>query len=831
MSANDPGAAATILVFRDPLHPRDVETHFCTAGRRLIDWLGKHYPAGFGRPVTLQLNGATLDIADADVVLQQGDQVAILVQPTGHVIGAAIISAIVSAALTAVVTVAFDLIFKPKAPAQQVGLPAADPIYSVVGAQNAARVGDPVPVLYGTISTVPDFASQPYSFFSNNDQFLDQLLVIGHGDHDLADVILGETPVSALESNAVQYWKFGPADHAQVMGRIEAATGVMENVVSSAEVNNQEFTNGPPAGAILGGIGGTGIRFYAPNRIQVDGWTGAGAPASGLWLQATGSSKNDRTYSVNSIVHNSGTVTSIIVNEQTVTTEDTSAIGIDLKWYDATSVPNSAGPFITSKPGAYGNRIMCDFLFPQGLYDANQSNGAIQPMTAFLEIRFQLVDDAGNPTGGYGVHPFSIQRSSTTPVRVTETVDVAPGRYRVMVVQTSPPPPSNRNQANFVWVGMKFRLLNATAPVYGPITLLAIRIRATNGIASQASSRIRAHVTRRLPYHGSGATRATTSPADAFVDVFCNPVYGAKRPLGEVDLAELTRIESSWAGQAAFNGAFVQKSTVWEALNIVLQTANAAPLPLGQLMSLAQEGTKATRRQLFSDANTVRGSLAIGYTFDKPGDYDGIQVEYRDPLTWNALYATYPPNALDVDQVQLFGCSDAGQAAQFARLLWQKRLMLRKTAHFETEMEGLLARLGDRIAVSADLPRWGSSGVLVGASGPTLWLDKAPDWTGSNHKLILRDQYGAPSGLLGVTPGPAGSSPFIVQLQQMPGFPLFGTGDQEPTHYAFGDSVRLVRDFTVQNVEQRDGARVAVEALAYDPAVFAGTLPWLATAT
>jgi hypothetical protein len=813
----------TIAILRNPLDPASRILRETKPGDRFIKWLTLHYPKGFGGAISLARNGRDVEVADADFITEPGDVITIVVHPGAHLaLGALIVQAIIGAAIGAATSLIFNLIFgRPKGPTAQ-DVPGPDPIYSISGAQNAARLGDPVPALYGRMVTTPDYASQPYSYFDGNNQYLAQILCIGWGDYDINAVRVGETPVSALESDAVATWQFGAADHAQTMGRIEAATGVMENVVSSPEVADQEFSTGPTAGGQTFTTGGTGIKFQAPNRI-----TGLPqqAPAQFDWVQVTGSTKNDRTYTVSAYAGGAANYT-LMVFENTIQTEDTSAVGITLVFYTSTSTPHSAGPFITSKPGTTGDRIMCDFVFAQGLYDINQSTGAISNMTANLEIQYQPIDDTGAALGDWTSAAFTIQRATTTPVRVTFAVDVPPGRYRVQVVQTSPPPPSGRAQSNFVWSALKFRLVNAPGLVYGQTTLLALRIRATNGIASNASSRISVDVTRRLPALGSGAARATRDPADAFVDIYSNTIYGARRPLSEIDLAELARLQAHWGGQAFFDGGFAQRSTIWEALNIVMQTAAAAPLPLGQVMSVAQDGTKALRTQLFSDANMKTGTLAIGYSFDKPGDPDGVRVEYRDPSTWNAIYATWPAAALDPDPVQLFGCTDDTQALGFARLLWQKRSTLRKTATFETELEGLIPRLGDRIAIATQLPRWARTGVVSRVALPVLTLDAAIDWTApeGGYFVVLRNERGAPSDPIAITPG---ATPFELVLAALPPFTLFGTGAQEATHYALGTAIEQVADFTIANVEHRGGASVAIEALTYDPAVFASTLPWL----
>jgi hypothetical protein len=821
----------TIAVQRNPLDAARRELHEEDPGGWFIDWLTEHYPKGFGGGITLMRNGREIEVAEADFLTEPGDLITIVVHPGVHIaFTTLLIQALIGAAISGVTALIFNFIFgKPKAPASST-IPQPDPIYAISGAQNAARLGDPVPVLYGRMLTTPDYAAQPYTYFDGNNQYLAEILCIGWGEFDLNDVLIGDTtPVSALQSNAVTFWKFGPGDHHQVMGQIEAQTGVMENVVSSPEVNNQEFSQAPPVSGNVFEASQLVANFIAPNRID-NVVIGPLANVQGYdWMQVSGTDSNDRTYSVAGyIAGQDGNTWSIIVNENTIVAEnfEGGTRTFIMRWFNSADTANTIGPFIAAKPGAIGNRIICDFVFAQGLYDVNQSTGAISYMTATFEIQYQPIDASGNPAGGWTAFPVSVTQATTTPLRLTYAIDVAPARYRVQVVQTSPPPPSGRAQSNFTWTALKFRLVNATGPVYGQSTLLVLRIRATNGITGSASSRITADVTRRLPSLGSGPLRATTDPADAFVDIYSSTIYGARRPLSEIDIPELQRLQTHWAGQAVFNGGFAQKSTIWEALGIVMQTAGAAPLPLGQLMSVAQDGVKAMRTQFFSDANMTKGSLSIGYAFDKPGDHDGVRVGYRDPATWNELYALWPAGSLDPNAVELFGCTDGGQALGFARLLWQKQQGQRKTAKFTTELEGLIPRLGDRVAIATQLPRWASAGVVSGVSGTRLRLDAAVDWSApeGGYFVILRNEYGEPSNQIAISPG---SNDFEIILAALPPFPLYGTGSQEPTHYALGTAIEQVADFSVSNVEHQGGVSVAVEAVAYDPANYANTLPWM----
>lgn len=810
---------ASIVVLRNPLKPFEREEYAPPVGTVLIDWLVEHYPAGFGRPVVVARNNRVVDLAEADFALEPGDVVTVLVNPglpAPAALASIIITAILTAAATAAITLALNLIFgKPSRPKAQ-DAPGPDPIYSISGSQNAARVGDPIPALYGRMISTPDYASQPYTFFAENQQYLDQILCLGWGEFVIHDVRIGETPLSALEGDAVEWWQYGPADHGQAMGPIEALTGVMENVISSPEVADQEL-NGAPAPAGDGGFYdfATPATFTAPSTITLS--TAPFEDTTGFaFVQVSGTVSNNGAYT---IATNGGAVLTV---EEPIADESTLGTRLFRFYNDPSAL--SIGPFVTCAPGKLGDRIMADFIFPQGLYAVDDTTGALLTSTVTFTLEYQQITDEGDPVGGWASYPITVSRATNTPQRLTFAIDVAPGRYRVRARRDTAPAGTAREVSNLIWTGLKFRVIPSVPPIYGAVTLIVIRIRATNGIAGAASTRVSADVTRKLPSLGSGPLAPSTSPADAFCDIYTNPIYGARRPLAEVDTAELARLVAHWGGAAQFNGGFAQRSTVWEALKMSVQTAAASPLPLGQLMSIAQDGTRALRTQLFSDANMIRGSLSIGYNFDRPGDYDGIEVEYRDPATWNARSQVWPPGALDADLVQLFGGTDSEQALGHAKLLWNKRLMQRKTATFETDLEGLIPRLGDRIALAAQLPRWARAGVVVAIDGLTLRLDDDLDWSGTGHFVILRNERGEPSEPIAVVPG---AEPGDLILAALPPFPLYGIGSQEPTHYAFGTAEIAVRDFTVANIEHRGGNRVGIEAVIYDPAIFASTLPWL----
>ena len=540
-----PEGAVAITVWRNPLDPTDCITYAAKPGKSLIWWLRRNFPDGFGRPINILWDGQPHEVEYSDRIMQPGDVIGLYVTPAGAAFGAVVLASILTAAASIAITLALNLIFgKPKTPG---AAPKPDPVYSLSGATNSARLGDPVPAIYGKVITVPDWASQPYTFYQAGDQYLDQLLVIGQGRYQIDNVMVGDTPVSALgDPSQVTYQVFDSSQHLQAMGTIEGVTGIMENVITSPEVSNQELSGIASGGdtVLLQSI----ATATAPNSFTLltlpipASLPGTAFSVSDVVDIGGFNPNGDRLWTVSAYNPATGVITTI---ESTVVADTRS---VD-QFFNFTSGASTiaSGPFVVGKPGVRGNRIMLDIVFPNGLYVLSNS-GRLDPRTVNITIGIEPIDDSGAPAGAPISHDEAITRASNTPQRMTFAYDVPVGRYKVRLTRLTGAPPDTQTVDNLVWTALKFRLINAVTPVYGDATLIAVRIRATNGIGSEAASRVRVACTRLLAPLGAGVLIASRDPADAFVDVMINQVYGARRPLAEVDIARLTSLKAHWAG-------------------------------------------------------------------------------------------------------------------------------------------------------------------------------------------------------------------------------------------------------------------------------------------
>jgi predicted phage tail protein len=227
---------------------------------------------------------------------------------------------------------------------------------------------------------------------------------------------------------------------------------------------------------------------------------------------------------------------------------------------------------------------------------------------------------------------------------------------------------------------------------------------------------------------------------------------------------------------------------------------------------------------LFTDANIVEGSMKVNYLFDVEDTDDGIEVQYIDPVDWKEGFTRYPTTAVIPEVVTLAGCTSGTHAAQYARLVWQRTRKQRKRVIFDTELEGIILQLGDRIAISHEMPKWGDNGLVLAIAGNQVAVDHDLDWTGPNHYMMFRKADGSPSDLFPVTRGGQAN---IVVLGSPVNFTAHFDDDYDYTSFAFGQATTMVRDFTVATTRHSGETTVTIEAVNYAPEIFDGAMTFL----
>ena len=306
----------------------------------------------------------------------------------------------------------------------------------------------------------------------------------------------------------------------------------------------------------------------------------------------------------------------------------------------------------------------------QELIGAND-NGSFSARTIEWEVEARAVDDEGEAAGEWiALASESVTAAENTPQRKSYRYTVAAGRYEVRVRRTNDKSGDARAGHEIRWAGLK-NFLEDT-PEFGDVTLLAVRMRATDNLSQRSARLVNVIVTRRLPVWdpetGWSAPQPTRSLAWAFADA-ARARYGAGLADARIDLAALHALDAVWQSRGdRFDAVFDQGLTVWEALTRIARCGRALPFLQGGVLRIARDAPRTLPVALFGPRNIVKGSFRVQYVMPGEDTADAVTVTYFSERTWrpDEIAAALPDSATEAAgkpaTVELFGCTGAEQA-------------------------------------------------------------------------------------------------------------------------------------------------------------------------
>jgi hypothetical protein len=695
-------------------------------------------PAGGGNSNPL---GVVLAIAIAVAVPVLGPMLGTALGfAAGSALGAAVGGAIVGLALSAVAYGIMSLFVQPPTPTSQMtggsfgGTSAqASPTYSLQAQGNTARLGQPIPELFGRHRIYPDFAHEPYQTFSGNEQYLHYLLTLTQGELELEQVNIGETP--------------------------------------------------------------------AGNYEEID-WE---------------------------LVPPGGTVPTALVDPMMLVSKDIAQV--ELTGSEAGSPWR--GPFIVNPATTEIEHLQVDYVAPEGLYYANNSGGLdARGFTLQLEVR--EIDDEGDPVGAgtWTLLDTIVESMATrTPQRWTRSYDLATtGRYEARMRRTDAKDTDARAGNAVQWFGLRGR--QPGTRTFEGVSLLAFKARATGNLSGQSSKQVNVIGTRKLPTWDeeegamTEALVATRSPCDAAAYV-CLAQNGARLAERQVDLAGIYAHKADYEEKGwTFDAVFDTTSTCWEALSKIGRCVVAQPIIQGPKVRLVRDLPSTAPAMMFTPRNIRKSTFELAYKFPDEKTADAVDVEYIDRRSWKQAtvsVALEGSTAENPSSLQLFGCTNRGQARHVGYMFIRANRYRRRVVNFGTEMEGLLLLYGDPIRLSHDMPRWGQAAEAIAfdEGTRTLVVSHPFDFSEPGTKYVaLRKRNGEIAGPFEATAVPGNPHAIVLGAGTLP--PLSLGGDAERTHVAFGVGETYAKPLKVIGVKPRSMHEADIIAIddderMYDP--------------
>ncbi|WP_426033332.1 host specificity factor TipJ family phage tail protein [Cypionkella sp. TWP1-2-1b2] len=376
--------------------------------------------------------------------------------------------------------------------------------------------------------------------------------------------------------------------------------------------------------------------------------------------------------------------------------------------------------FIASDAGTQARRLAVDIVWPLGLYQVNGS-GDLTDIASHLVVQACQVDDNGLPISGwYNVIGQIVTDRTVTPKAMSYdcAVPAAAGRYRVRAYRIDAKSTASNVGHQMIWSGLRSYL--SETQNFGPVTLIALRMRATNNLSAQASRRIGVLCTRKIPVWNGvswSAPVASRSIAWAIADAARNAGYGAGLPDARLDLAALLALDALWTARGdTFNGRFDSASNWWEAVSKIGLVGRARLFMQGGRLRVVRDGAQTLPVALYSMRNIKKGSFSINYLLASEQTADALEVSYFDETKWSPrrVKAAVAGSTLSRPvKMELFGATTRDQVYREGLYHAAANKYRRRMVHFTTEMEGFIPSIGDLIAIQHDMPGWGAHAEVV----------------------------------------------------------------------------------------------------------------------
>lgn len=584
-----------------------------------------------------------------------------------------------------------------------------------------------------------------------------------------------------------------------------------------------------PAGSVirLSGLGANDGTFVVATSspVELTLETEGGAPVVGLAPMTVVATielveSNNGTYR---IVSNAGGYIQLQKVDPITLIDDVSwpgvsageVFGADIALHETVLIGDWIGPFVACPPNTTTERIELDFKLAQGLGALNDSGG-FDSKTVEVEIEWR--DHVAGGAWQSVDHSFT----GATNDQLAETVSInmlSPIRPEVRLRRVTPEVDSTRHYDQVDWVSLKAELPSATS--YPDVTTVALKIRGTNSLATQAENKFGMIVERVLPVYENGAwsePRATRDLAPFFAHV----IKDLGHTDSQIDLVELQRLHSVWNGRGdTFAAVFDDDSTIFEVLKRVLAVGYAEPtLDYGQIVPVRDE-PRAAFEQGYQPDNMLPPGLEWDIKLFDADEPDGIEVEFFDSDTWKSetVLCLLPGDlGANPEKVRAFGITDRTRAWRYGMRKRREKRYRRTMYRFRTEMDALNSRYMSFCALSVDVPGYSQSGRVDAVDGRLVVVNRPLEWGVGVHYMALRRPNGSVSGPYVVSQ--TSSSDAVLLAADLDFVPVLD-GSMEPPLFMFGTAETWCIPALVKDIKPQGTERVAVDAVNYDERVYA----------
>lgn len=739
-----------LIVIRDIFNPsNNIEAY---TGRD-IELLLKQAFGGNGLSDSVRLyHGNLLDEVtpktpdDVDRVMRLHGRIYAVVKPMGldpfswAVIGLSVLVSVAVAFLMPVPTIPNQSNNQPQSPNN-----------ALAARTNKQRLGGRIPDIYGTVWSVPDLLAPTYSIYVDNREVEIAYMCVGRGRFNVTKALDDTTPINEVFGSSVLIYNpdktlddepdfsFGgafAADEAELtrlaVKRYTSVNG-QELLPINEIYSNTNLTIGRDGSVYHNSIGDFTDRFsvgeavYINQEVDKDGYNFSGS------------------YIIDSVFKNR-----IILKKPWLSNPDWQRLvdnNIDMTGVSATVTADLStiwqGYFYTSDNSH--NFIFINLVANNGLYLLDQ--GDYESLGIPIEIESQIVDSQNNPISGtmqldsfvfYGAHynDYAVNNGAgqdygshwragrrTTNNEVTQSAAMtyqlrntymAAGkrlRFRVRRSESKVVAGQGESVVQDVKIADFYGARNMTASDYPKgVTTLISKSLATEGALSLKERKLRLLVQRYVTDATSGLPKLSNRADDILRDIATDPKIGNLQ-LSQVDIAQIKAeidAQIAYFGTdkcSEFCGTFDDNNlSAEETMQIVAKAVFSQAKRQGNKIMLDFERKVPASVAVFNSHNILPDTFTAPQSLGIANDYDGVKVEYTDPVDDAIITMTYPNDAItNPHEDKLIGVRNKVQAHTHMMRMYNKDRHAYKSCEFVAGDESNIVVRTNRITVADQL--------------------------------------------------------------------------------------------------------------------------------
>lgn len=458
-----------------------------------------------------------------------------------------------------------------------------------------------------------------------------------------------------------------------------------------------------------------------------------------------------------------------------------------------------------------------DVFFPNGLAYINDG-GVLE--NQWVGIEFQYRDVNGGVTTTLS---RSYTQATLDQIGFTEQFFIPPMRPAVRMRRISAESTSTQVQDKVHWYGMKSFISSKAS--YPGWTTMAVRLQSGGRLAAQSENQINVIATRRLPRLQSDGTWTAPVPTRDVASAMKYILSDIGYTDADIEMAELIRLNDLWVSRGENLDYVFDLSTVREALSVMLGAGMAEFTLQDGLVTPVRDDIRTTfeNGQGYSPQN-MTGPLRREFSAPKPGDFDGVEVEYMDPNTWtmNVVQCRLPGDqGFKVEKIRADGVTDRTRAWRIGMRRRRAMAYRRWRYQFGTELSGLNSGYLSYVPLFDETPGNGQSmllkGIQAGSIGAILRVTEKPIWEGGeSYYVAYRRPDGTVAGPFTAIPG---DDEFSIGVDLPQPWPVV-TLKMDPPHVYFGPSTRWCFPALIEEIQPQGNEGATLVATNYDLRVY-----------